>query len=136
MADEAQNLERTKRLYEISAAGDWAAVEEMLADDFVATEAAGLPYEGAYRGKDGLRQLYLKVMGMMDLEGLDLVQMTVGGDWVIALVTMKARDADGPFDIELAEGTRFRDGKVVEIKPFYFDPAQVHRAVKAKQAVV
>lgn len=134
MTEQERNLEATKRLYAICAAGEWAAVREMLDDDFFVTEAPGLPYEGVFRGKDGLQELYATVMGMMDLSGLDLIEMTVGGDWVIVLVDMLASDADGDFRIALAEGTRFRDGKVCEIKPFYFDHALVHRAVNAKKA--
>ena len=128
---EERNLEATQQLYALCAAGEWAAVRDMLADDFFATEAAGLPYEGVFAGKDALERLYRKVMGMMPVEGMDLIQMTAGGDWVIVLLEMKARDADGEFTIPLAEATRFRDGKVAEIKPYYFDPALVHRAVAA-----
>lgn len=135
MTEQERNLEATKRLYATCAEGDWAAVREMLTDDFFATEAPGLPYEGVFRGRDGLQQLYAKVMGMMDLAGLDLIEMTAGGEWVIVLVEMIAHDDAGDFRIALAEGSRFRDGKVCEIKPYYFDPALVHRAVAAKQAV-
>ncbi|HEX8446934.1 MAG TPA: nuclear transport factor 2 family protein [Sphingomonas sp.] len=134
MTQQDHNLNQTRRLYALSAAGDWAAVRDMLDDDFCATEAPGLPYAGTFRGKDGLRALFVLVMGMMAIEAMDLIEMTAGGDWVIVLVTMRARDADGPFDIELAEATRYRDGRVIELKPFYFDPAAVHRAVAAKCA--
>jgi ketosteroid isomerase-like protein len=136
MTEQERNLEATQRLYAICAAGEWDAVRDMLADDFFATEAPGLPYAGRFSGKDALHELFVLVMGMMDVEAMDLVQMTAGGDWVITLVTMHARDADGPIAIELAEGTRFRDGKVAELKPFYFDPATVHRAVAAKRSTV
>ena len=78
--------------------------------------------------------VYGTVMGMMDSTGMDLIEMTCGGDWVIVLVEIKATDAGGDFCIALAEGTRFRDGKICEIKPYYFDPALVHRAVNAKKA--
>ncbi|SFS09518.1 nuclear transport factor 2 family protein [Sphingomonas jatrophae] len=131
MSIEERNLEETRKLYALCAAGDWPAVRDMLCDDFFATEAPGLPFEGVYAGRNGLRQLFEKVMGMMPVAGLDHVQMTAGGDWVIVLVEMLARDEAGEFRIPLAEATRFRDGKVAEIKPYYFDPALVHRAVAA-----
>ena len=135
MSREARNLEECKRLYAVCAAGDWDAVSDMLADDFIATEAPGLPFEGTYPGKTGLRDLFTRVMGMMAVEGMELVEMTAGGDWVIVLVTLRVRDDAGVFPIELAEATRFgADGKVAEIKPYYFDPALVHRAVAAKAA--
>lgn len=132
MTREEQNLKNTERLYAVCAAGDWDAVRDMLTDDFFVTEAPGLPYEGVFRGRDALRDLYTKVMGMIEVSGLDLIQMTAGGDWVVVLVEMLARDEDGEFRIPLAEATRFRDGKACEIKPYYFDPALVHRAVRTK----
>jgi hypothetical protein len=36
---------------------------------------------------------------------------------------------------DLAEIFRLRDGKVCEIRPFYFDPGIVTEAVKAKSAL-
>ncbi len=131
MSDEARNIETTRHLYAVCAEGDWDAVSEMLTDDFFVTEAPGLPFAGLYSGKNALRELFTKVMGMMPVEGLDLIEMTAGGDWVIVLVEMKARDADGEFRIPLAEATRLRDGLVAEIKPYYFDPSLVDRAVRA-----
>ena len=132
---EDRNLELTKQLYALSGSGQWDAVADMLTDDFFATEAPGLPYEGVYRGKRALQELFGTVMGMMDVTGMDLHQMTVGGDWVIVLVDIIARDETGAeLRVSLAEGTRFRDGKVCEIRPYYFDPAVVHRAVNAKKA--
>lgn len=131
MSDEARNLEDTRRLYAVCAEGDWDAASAMLTEDFFVTEAPGLPFAGVYSGRNGLRELFTTVMGMMPVEGLDLIEMTAGGDWVIVLVEMKARDGEGEFRIPLAEATRFRDGKVAEIKPYYFDPALVDRAVRA-----
>ena len=128
----SDNLALTEQLYALSGAGDWDGVRAMVTEDFFITEAPGLPFGGEYRGPDALRDLYGKVMGMMAVTGLDLTEMTVGGDWVIALVEMQAEDADGTFSIPLAEAIRFRDGKAAEIKPYYFDPALVHRAVAAK----
>lgn len=136
MTDQEQaNLAATVRLYEITGRADWEAAAEMLTDDFFVTEAPGLPYEGVFRGRNALRELYIRVMGMMDVTGLDIHQMTVGGDWVVVLLDIVARDTDGgELRLPLAEATRFRDGKVCEIKPYYFDAALPHRAAAAKRA--
>ncbi|MCT2401725.1 nuclear transport factor 2 family protein [Novosphingobium sp. HK4-1] len=120
------------RLYAATGAGDWEASAAMLTDDFVAYEANGLPMAGAYRGKNGLKALYEKVMGMVDVVALDRSDLTVGEDCAIAALTMRFADpALAP--AELCELFRFRDGKCCEIKPFYFDPAPFLAACEAKK---
>ena len=137
MTDQEQrNLAATVKLYDCTGRADWDAAAEMLTDDLFITEAPGLPYEGIYRGRNALHDLFLKVMASMDVTGLDVQQMAAGDDWVIVLLDIVARDEVGAeLRIPLAEGARYRDGKVCEIKPYYFDPALVHRAVAAKRAL-
>lgn len=121
------------RLYAVSGAGDWDAAAEMLTDDFVAYEADSLPMAGAYRGKNGLKDLFAKVMGMVDVVALDRSTLPVADDCAIAVLTMRFADpALKP--AELCEMFRFRDGKCCEIKPYYYDPAPFIAAVAAKQA--
>lgn len=136
MTDQEQaNLAATVRLYDMTSRGDWDAAADMLTDDFFVTEAPGLPYAGVFRGKEALRELYTRVMGMMDVTGLDIHQMTVGGDWVVVLLDIVARDAEGgELRLPLAEATRFRDGRACEIRPYYFDASLPHKAVAARRA--
>lgn len=121
------------RLYAASGAGDWEATADMLTDDFVAYEADGLPMAGEYRGKYGLRDLFGKVMGMVDVVALDRSAMPVGEDCAIAVLTMRFADPDLK-PAELCEMFRFRDGKCCEIKPYYFDQVPFLAACKAKAA--
>ena len=122
-------------LYTATGAGDWDKAAAMLTDDFFVTEADCLPMAGVYRGKNALKDLFLKVMGMMDVAALDRGQTTVGGDCAVTLVSFRFADpALAP--AELCELFRFRDGKVCEIRPYYFDPATVVAAVAAKAGVV
>jgi hypothetical protein len=120
------------RLYAVCAAGNWDAVADMLTDDFVAHEADGLPMAGEYRGRGGLKELYAKVMGMVDVVALDRAALPVGEDCAIAVLTMRFADpALKP--AELCEMMRFRDGKCCEIKPYYFEPAPFLAACEAKK---
>ena len=120
-------------LYAATGAGDWDKTASMLTDDFFVTEADNLPMAGVYRGKNALRELYVKVMGMVDVAGLDRVLTTVGGDYAITILSFRFVDPSlAP--AELCEMFRFRDGKCCEIKPFYFDPAAIHAACAAKAA--
>ncbi len=119
------------RLYAVAAVGDWEATADMLTDDFVAIEADCLPMAGEYRGRNGLRDLFVKVMGMVDVAGLDRSDLLIGEDSAIAVLTMRFADpALAP--CQIAEMFRFRDGKCCQIKPFYFDPEPFRAAVQAK----
>lgn len=121
-------------LYEITGRGDFEAAEAMLTDDFFITEADGLPMEGVYSGKTALRDLYARVMGIVDVVGLDRVETTAGKDHAVTILSFRFADPSLP-PAELCEMFRFRDGKCCEIKPFYFDPAVFRAAaeLKAKQ---
>jgi ketosteroid isomerase-like protein len=120
-------------LYAATGVGDWEKASAMLTDDFFVTEAEGLPMAGVYRGKDALRDLYAKVMGMLDVAGLERTQTTTGGDYAIAILTMRFADpALAP--AELCELFRFRDGKCCEIRPYYFDPQAIVAACRAPES--
>ncbi len=120
-------------LYAATAVGDWESAEAMLTDDFFITEAGSLPMAGIYRGKNALRELFTRVMGMMEVTGLDRVETTTGKDHAVTILSFTFADpalAPG----ELCEVFRFRDGKVCEIKPYYFEPATMVSACRAFQA--
>jgi len=128
----SEMLQLVDDLYAASGAGDWDRAASLLTEDFFITEADGLPMAGVYRGRNALRDLYSKVMGMMDVAALDRVQTTVGGDIVVAVLAFRFADpALAP--AELCELFRFRDGKCCEIKPYYFDPETIIAACQAQK---
>lgn len=129
--DEILNL--VDQLYAATGVGDFDAAEVFLTDDFFITEADMLPMAGVYSGKTALRELYTKVMGMMDVAGLDIIETTVGVDHAVTILSFRFVDpALAP--AHLCELYRFRDGKVCEIRPYYFDPAPIIAACAAKAA--
>jgi predicted SnoaL-like aldol condensation-catalyzing enzyme len=128
-----QMIQFVDDLYGATGVGDWDKAASMLTDDFFITEANTLPMAGVYRGKNALRDLFIQVMGMMDVAGLDRVQTTAGGDFAVTILSFRFADpALAP--AELCEMFRFRDGKCCEIRPFYFDPNQIIAACDAKAA--
>lgn len=119
-------------LYDATGGGDWERINSLLTDDFVVTEAESLPMAGVYRGKSALRELFERVMGMVDVVALDRHDLLIGPDSAIAVLSMRFADPNlAP--AEICEMFRFRDGKCCEIKPFYFDPAPFVAAVNAKR---
>lgn len=128
-----QMIQFVEDLYAATGAGDFDKAADMVTEDFFITEADCMPMAGVYRGRQALRDLFVKVMGMVDVAGLDRVQTTAGGDHAVTILSFRFADpALAP--AELCEMFRFRDGKCCEIRPFYFDPAQFIAAVEAKKA--
>jgi ketosteroid isomerase-like protein len=120
-------------LYDLSARGDFDAAEaHYLSDDLVITEASDLPMGGVYRGRRALRDLYEKVMGFADVAALERHASMTGSDCAVVHLHIAFADPDlAP--AEVLELFRFRDGKVCEIKPFYFDSTSFVRAHERKR---
>jgi len=128
---DAEKLAIVEALYAATGVGDFDKAEEYLTDDFFITEAPLIPFAGVYRGKRALRDLYTQVMGLMDVAGLEITQHVVGGDFAVTILQFTFQDpALKP--APLCEMYRFRDGKVCEIRPYYFDPEPIIAACKAK----
>ncbi|MDG1013236.1 MAG: nuclear transport factor 2 family protein [Luminiphilus sp.] len=123
------------RLYDSSAVGDFDTCETMLTDDFFIVEAEDTPMAGTFTGITALRDLYAQVFGMIEVTNVVRTEITSGGDYVVTILHFEF--ADGLEPAHLCELFRFRDGKVCEIRPYYFDAAPLraaHEAFKAKQA--
>lgn len=118
-------------LYAASAAADWDKVATMVTDDLLISEAPGLPMAGTYKGKNALRDLFNDVFAMLQVQSLDVIGSTYGGDYAVKILRMNFGEGLEP--AELTEMFRIRDGKVCEIKPYYFDPAPVKAAATATQ---
>ena len=128
---EELNLRVIEALYAATGAGDWPTAESMLTEDFFITEADTVPFAGVYRGRKALHDLYMRVIPATGVTGLHIQQLTAGGDCVIALVQLTLGGSPGT-DVSIAELFRLRDGKVCEIKPYYFDPTPICAAVAAR----
>jgi ketosteroid isomerase-like protein len=126
-----QILQLVDDLYAATGAGDFDKAEEYLTDDFFITEADTLPFAGIYKGKTALRDLFTKVMGMMDVSRLNRVQTTSGGDFAVTILSFEFVNPELE-SAHLCELFRFRDGKICEIRPYYFDAAPIIAACHAK----
>lgn len=114
-------------IYAHAGAGEWDACAAYLSDDLVIHEAASLPYAGAFRGKNALRDLHAQVMAHWADPRIDFHAMTAGDNHVVSLVTfhLTSKITGKSAAMPLAEVFRLGHGKVTEIRPFYFDSAAV-----------
>jgi ketosteroid isomerase-like protein len=129
---EERNIKYVQDLFAATGGGDWKTAESMLTSDFFVTEADTLPFAGVYRGPKALQELFEMVMSAAGVVGLDLHQITAGGDRAVALLDLLL-EGTPPLRVPLAETFRFRDGKVCEIRPYYYDPTPIVNAVAARR---
>src|SRR6266403_114809 len=77
---ETKNLQLVQALFDATGKGDWAAAESMLTSDFSVTEAGTLPFAGTFHGRGALQELFTRVMSAAGVTGIDMQQLTAGGD--------------------------------------------------------
>ena len=135
MTDTALALVR--RLYENARIGDWEAVAASMSDDLVIHEAPALPYGGEWKGRHALRDLYTAVVSHFDEPVIEQDALTSdGGGNVVALVrlTTTSRHSGERVTHCIAEVNRVEQGRVVEMRIFYFDEALVLAELAAPAA--
>ena len=106
---------------------DLAAMEALLAPDFVLRQADGLPYAGVYRGVEGWRGLLHK-FGQTWSSLVPALVASVGSGPQFALLfdlAFTSRASGKTLNTRVLEFWTLRNGKVVEILPFYWDTAAV-----------
>ena len=135
MTTAPDRLRIVQTLYERCGQGDWASAEALLTEDFFASEGSQLPFAGVYRGRGGLRALFERVFGMLDIADLEVQDIAVGESHAVAVLNMVLA-GEPPVRVPLTEVFRFRDDKVCEIRPHYFDSAPIISAVAARGASV
>jgi ketosteroid isomerase-like protein len=106
-------------------AGDSDTVLALCDADFALLEGSGLSFGGTYRGGEG----FLAFLGLFN-ETLDIARLepiatylTDDPDRIVCEFELEAtvRATGKRFASSLLERWRFRDGKIIEIKPHYFD---------------
>jgi ketosteroid isomerase-like protein len=109
--------------------GDWDFFYSLFADDVVMHEAPSLPYGGTYYGVEGLKRGIETMFAAWDNMTYKVEQITAGGDLVFVYMHISASSprTGKTFGFPVAELWRFRDGKVTEFRPFYWD---THRAIE------
>jgi ketosteroid isomerase-like protein len=126
--DTASSQEETKavveRFYDASLKADLVAMADIVADDVVIIEAPSLPYGGTHSGREQALALLSQLYDGIDLDAIPRPEVLAGPQRAVAFVEVAFRGADGGLTvISVVETFRVRDGRIVEIKPYYFDTA-------------
>lgn len=124
------NVRIVQTVHEAGARGDLPTVLAHVAPDFVGYESDALPYAGAYRGPEGFAQLLERIFGLFRVD-IRADAYVDAGDRVVALVKGQFVPQDGgaPIPVEIAEHWTLRDHKIVEVRPYYWNPKPIDQYV-------
>lgn len=114
-----QNRSAIENFYAAGSSGDIATMLSYLADDVIIHEPPFLPYGGKYHGKDGLVAVYQTIGQFVDISRVQLHYVVVDNDRAFAVIEVP--DVRTSENIRLTEESRLADGKIVELRLYYFD---------------
>ncbi len=110
---------------------NWKAVAECLDPEFVLYQAASLPFAGEWRGRDGFRA-WMRAMAdnFTSFKGRD-ARVITSGDTVIVVLTLvgEARKTGQHIETPLVQVNKVRGGRMLEVRPFYWDTAATSAAL-------
>ena len=106
--------------YEAMAGGDARGFLGVLAADVEIHEPPFLPYGGVHRGQGEVIAFLQKAAPLVAPGKLAVEQLIADGDTVVAVLTLGLSNGT---DAVVTEIWRMADGKAVELRVFWFDPA-------------
>jgi ketosteroid isomerase-like protein len=130
LTDEARrNREILAEAYRATLAGNPNALTELLDPDVKFYEAAGLPYGVEAIGITGALKGVAAMFGAWTHLRCEFQEYLAGGDLVIAYMWMTgtARATGQIYEGPNAELWRFKNGKVIEWRPIYWDTHRVRQ---------
>lgn len=118
-------------MYTAAGKGDFATALGCMDENIAVIEPPYLPYGGTYRGKIEFQTLLGKINEFADLSAMKMESVVAEGDTV--LVCLQIGDRKTGKALQLVERSIVRDGKIVEMKIFYFDAgSMIEAGLKAK----
>ena len=111
-----------------SVRGDEEAMKALLDADVQVIEAESLPYGGISQGPDGFLDLIKRVFKTWEDTQVSVNQVLSDGDLVVILAEMtgRSRVTGEAFRMPIAETWLLENGKIREVRPYYFDTKLLH----------
>jgi uncharacterized protein len=117
-----ENKDLVREIYAIGDSGDLDKLKPLMDDNYVLTQADGHPVPGTWRGKDA-DAAEARVFAACGTPGITVREIVADGpNRVIGLVDAHGTDVHGqPWTMPVAECFWVENGKVTDIRPFYWD---------------
>lgn len=115
--------------YRTALGGEIEAMKAVVDPGIRVVEAKSLPYGGTWEGMEQFMGLLQTVFETWRDCRVEVKQLVSEGDCVVALTEMSGTGVKSgePFSMPLAEVYRVRDGRIIEITPFYLDSHELCR---------
>ena len=119
------NQQIIQSIYDAAKCGDLATILSFIDPEIEAFEADSLPYGGTYHGHEGFRRLFSLVFQSWRSFEFEVDDILDAGEHVVGLLRVKVglRGSDSDVTTKVAEFWKLRGGKVIELRPFYWDTA-------------
>ena len=128
---DADNVKIVQNYYQAINTGNLETILATLHPEFKLSEVQSLPYKGTWEGHKGAAEYFdafMKVWKNPLMQGLEFFDI---GSEVVVRFTLKAtaRNTLKQIEMPITEFIKVKDGKVIEILPFYQDTAKVAEVI-------
>ncbi|MEW1775572.1 nuclear transport factor 2 family protein [Streptomyces sp. NPDC086777] len=124
-----RNREIVRKIYEAADRGTLDELGAYFSDDYVMTQPTGSPMPGQWSGAeaDAAMAKLFESCGFCKITVREV--LVEGPHRVMGLVDVEGVAKDGsPWEMPAAELFRIEDGKVTDVRPFYWDLVELRRA--------
>ncbi|WDF64412.1 nuclear transport factor 2 family protein [Flavobacterium sp. KACC 22763] len=135
---EADNLKVVAKYYEsLFKTKDFDALATVVADGAIYNQAVGLPYGGTYIGVSEWTKMFTKSTEFFDLqiEKEPTYFSDASRNEVIIYFTIncKSKKSGKTMSVPISEHFDLKDGKIISVRPFYYDTKTFAEFLKSKK---
>ncbi|PRC48694.1 ketosteroid isomerase, partial [Mycobacterium sp. ITM-2017-0098] len=100
------------------------------APDVVLYQADSLPYGGVWRGHAGMEEFFVQMSCTWESFDMSEQRFLAAGPTAVVLTDVRARARITGCDVAfpILQEIRIADGRISEVRPFYWDTAMIARA--------
>jgi ketosteroid isomerase-like protein len=119
----SEQIAMVREMYGALGAQNFEVFASCIHADFAVVEAPSLPFAGTFAGMEGFSELVGKVFSMFSTFDPQITAISAGDDKVMVWVemTLTAANTGKTTQMPMIEVFTFKEDKVVEIRPFYYD---------------
>ena|SRR5580765_3083953 len=124
-----RDIERIEELYSAFAKRNLGAAVMLMSKDVEIVQSPELPWGGNFRGHDGVRQFFAKLLEHVDSQ-VEIERLIDSGEHVVAIgrTVGKTREKNLEFDVPVVHVWTLDQGQIVRFQP-YIDNATMLAAL-------
>jgi len=135
---EADNLKVAAKYYEsLFKTRDFDALATVVADSAVYNQAVGLPYGGTYTGFSEWTKMFTKSTEFFDLqiekEPTYFSDASKNEVIIYFIMSCKSKKSGKTMSVPISEHIDLKDGKITDVRSFYYDTKQFAEFLKSKK---